>query len=119
MVIVKPSGTHFLAASSIPVRLGSFLGIGSVLAIIALYLGNALGGSITERLPQGISDRLLGTAWGADTLYDTLIPVVRKFVLISVAVGIGFAIYRKLRKVLRAVGATDENTTVDSPQDTL
>ena len=54
MVIVKPSGTHFLAASSIPVRLGSFLGIGSVLAIIALYLGNALGGSITERLPQGI-----------------------------------------------------------------
>jgi hypothetical protein len=119
MVIVKPAGTHFLAASSIPVRLGSFLGIGSVLAIIALYLGNALGGSITSRLPQSISDRLLGTAWGADTLYDTLIPVVRKFVLISVAVGICFAIYRKLRNVLRTVGATDENTTIDSPQETL
>jgi hypothetical protein len=119
MVIVKPSGTHFLAASSIPVRLGSFLGIGSVLALIALYLGNALGGSITEHLPQGISDRLLGTAWGADTLYDTLIPVVRKFVLNSVAVGIGFAIYRKLRKALRAAGATDENTAIDSPQETL
>ena len=119
MVIVKPSGTHFLAASSIPVRLGSFLGIGSVLAIIALYLGNAVGGSITERLPQSISDRLLGTAWGADSLYDTLIPVLRKFVLISVAVGVGFALYRLLRKGLRAVGATDENTTIDSPQETL